>query len=65
MEFITSFIESYGNYITAIISAASIIAAVTPTPKDDEAVSTAKSYVAKAYKLIDFLALNILRAKDK
>ena len=65
MEFIISNFTTYGSYVTAIISAASIIAAVTPTPKDDEAVSKAKAYVAKAYKLIDFLALNILKAKDK
>jgi len=62
---IISIIMEYGNYITAIIAAASTVAAVTPTPKDDEIVSKAKGYVAKGYKLIDFLALNILRAKDK
>ena len=65
MEFIISQFTAYGTYLTAIISAASIIAAVTPTPKDDQAVSKAKSYLAKAYKLVDFLALNILKAKDK
>ena len=65
MEFIISNFTTYGSYVMAIISAASIIAAVTPTPKDDEAVSKAKAYVAKAYKLVDFLALNILKAKDK
>jgi hypothetical protein len=46
------------SYLTAIISAASIIAAVTPTPKDD-------SIVAKIYRLIDLLAVNIGKAKDK
>lgn len=46
------------NYATAIISAASIIAAVTPTPKDD-------NIIAKIYRLLDLAALNIGRAKDK
>ena len=46
------------NYATAIISAASIIAAVTPTPKDD-------NIIAKIYRLLDLAAINIGRAKDK
>jgi hypothetical protein len=44
--------------ITATIAAFSAIAAVTPTPKDD-------TWVAKAYKIVDWLALNIGKAKDK
>jgi len=46
------------SIVTALISAASIIAAVTPTPKDD-------SVVAKIYRAIDLLAVNIGKAKDK
>lgn len=46
------------NYATAIISAASIIAAVTPTPKDD-------NIIAKIYRLLDLAAINIGKAKDK
>lgn len=46
------------NAVTAVIAAASAIAAVTPTPKDD-------GWAAKAYKLIDWLALNVGKAKDK
>lgn len=42
--------------VTAIIAAASAIAALTPTPKDD-------TFVGKAYKLIDWLALNVFNAK--
>ena len=42
----------------AIISCASIIAAVTKTPKDDV-------WIGKLYKLIDICALNIGRAKMK
>ena len=40
------------------ISGASLICALTPTPKDDE-------WIAKYYKVIDWFALNIGKAKDK
>lgn len=46
------------NTLTAVVTAASAIAALTPTPKDE-------GWVAKAYKLVDWLALNIGKAKDK
>ena len=39
-----------------VISVCSIIAAVTPTPKDD-------AWMAKLYKFIDILAINIGKAK--
>jgi hypothetical protein len=42
--------------VTAIIAAASAIAALTPTPKDD-------TIIGKAYKVIDWLALNVFNAK--
>jgi|TARA_R110000803_G_C11711977_1_gene287052 hypothetical protein len=45
-------------WVTAIVTIASIIAASTPTPKDD-------AWIGKIYKFIDLLALNILKAKDK
>ena len=44
-------------WVTAIIAIASLIAAVTPTPQGDK-------WLAKLYKVIDFLALNIGRAKE-
>jgi|TARA_R100000455_G_C6191443_1_gene65534 hypothetical protein len=43
---------------TTIVAAASAIAAITPTPKDD-------TWTSKAYKLVDWLALNVGKAKDK
>lgn len=43
---------------TAVVAACSAIAALTPTPLDD-------GWVKKLYKVIDFLALNIGRAKQK
>lgn len=45
-------------WVTAIIAIASVVAAVTPTPQGDK-------LLAKLYKAIDFLALNIGKAKDK
>jgi hypothetical protein len=44
-------------WVTAIIAIASFIAAVTPTPSGDK-------WLAKLYKVIDFCALNIGRAKE-
>ena len=44
-------------WVTAIIAIASLIAAVTPTPQGDK-------WLAKLYKVIDFLVLNIGRAKE-
>jgi|TARA_R100000541_G_scaffold48526_2_gene55587 hypothetical protein len=43
--------------ITMIVTVASIIAASTPTPKDDV-------WIGKLYKFIDLLALNIGKAKQ-
>lgn len=44
--------------VTTIVTIASLIAASTPTPKDDE-------WVAKLYRFVDLLAINIGKAKDK
>ena len=44
--------------IMAIISVSSIIAAVTPTPKDDV-------WIGKLYKQVDIMALNVWKAKQK
>jgi hypothetical protein len=43
--------------ITGVVCAASIICALTPTPKDDAMIS-------KLYKIVELLALNILKAKQ-
>jgi len=44
------------SIITTIVCAASFIAAMTPTPKDDD-------LLGKLYKGIEILALNIGKAK--
>lgn len=46
------------NVVTAAIALASAIAAITPTPKPG-------SILAKVYGVIDFVALNIGKAKNK
>lgn len=48
----------YFALATSVIAAASALAAATPTPKQG-------TVWAKLYFVIDFLALNILKAKDK
>ena len=46
------------NVVTAFIALASAVAAVTPTPKQG-------SLLAQVYKIIDFAAINIGKAKQK
>ena len=46
------------TWITIIVTVASLIAASTPTPKDDV-------WIGKIYKLVDLLALNIGKAKQQ
>ena len=46
------------TWATAIVTAASAIAAMTPTPKDDNIIKW-------NYKALDFAALNFGKAKDK
>ena len=48
-----------------IISFAAAVSAVTKTPKDDELVSKAQKAYGIAYKVVDVLALNVGRAKNK
>jgi hypothetical protein len=45
------------TWVTAIVTISSIIAASTPTPKDDV-------WIGKLYKVIDMLAMNIGKAKE-
>ena len=61
MEIIMAIIEN----LPYIISFAAAISAVTKTPKDDEAVKKAQKAYNIGYKVIDVLALNIGRAKNK
>ena len=40
-----------------VVTVCSIIAAITPTPKDDQ-------WIAKLYRFIDIMAINIGKAKQ-
>jgi hypothetical protein len=51
-------IPSWLSMLTSLVTAASAVAAATPTPKDD-------TILGKIYKFVDVLALNIGHAKDK
>lgn len=46
------------NVAAAVVALASSVAAVTRTPKKGTALS-------KVYRVVDFLALNVGKAKDK
>ena len=46
------------SWITIVVTVASLVAASTPTPKDNV-------WIGKLYKFIDMLALNIWKAKEK
>jgi hypothetical protein len=60
MENITQLLAGHPWFAvaSAIITLASAIAAVTPTPKQG-------SFLSKVYSIIDLLALNVGKAKDK
>ena len=51
-------ITKFLSVIPTIVLGASLIAALTPTPADD-------GWLKKIYKVIDWCALNVGRAKDK
>ena len=51
-------IETIIDITTTAVTLASTIAAVTKTPEDD-------NWVGKIYRILDFFALNVGRAKDR
>ena len=60
-ELITDIVNNLDTIIavvTSIVAVASGVTALTPTPKDDKVV-------AKVYKVVEWLALNVGKAKDK
>lgn len=58
MEFVQSNWEGIVLVLTSAVALASAVAALTPTPKDD-------GIVKKLYALIDTLAINVGKAKEK
>jgi hypothetical protein len=57
ITWVSSHSDQIISALTSIVTGASALAALTPTPKDD-------TFIGKLYKVIDFLALNIGKAKD-
>jgi len=57
LEFLT-WVVGWLQLIPWIVAGASLIAALTPTPVDD-------GLVKKAYKVLDWFAFNVGKAKDK
>ena len=58
ISYLVANVDSILFAVSAVVAAASAVAALTPTPKDD-------SIVAKAYKVLYWVALNVGKAKDK
>jgi hypothetical protein len=60
MESILQLLETHPwfSVASAVIAVASAISAVTPTPKSG-------TFLSKVYAVIDFLAINIGKAKSK
>lgn len=58
MEYVQSNWDGILLILTSAVALASAVAALTPTPKDD-------GIIKKVYKLLDALALNVGKAKEK
>ncbi len=57
MNWVSAHHEVLFSIATALVTVASLVASLTPTPKDD-------TVVGKLYKIVDFLAINVGKAKD-
>lgn len=57
-------VENIFHMATAIVAAAAVIAAATNTPKDDEYVSMAKTWLKKARAVVDIVGMNWGGAKN-
>ena len=57
LDFISTIIQII-QIIPWLVAGASLIAALTPTPSDDK-------IIGKLYKVLDWFALNIGKAKEK
>ena len=59
MELITNALgNEWVQYVTAAVAVFSAISAVTPTPEPG-------TWRAKMYKVVDWISLNVGKAKDK
>lgn len=53
-----AFLIDIFGIVSMVVFVASFVAMITPTPKDND-------FLGKLYGLIDLLALNVYKAKDK
>jgi hypothetical protein len=58
-------LEGIWGVVASIVTVASLIAALTPSPKDDAAVNTTSSWLTKIRAIVNVLALNVKNAKNK
>jgi hypothetical protein len=60
IQILTNLIQDNGlvTIVTSVVTVFSVLAAATPTPKEGTVWS-------KLYRLVDVLAVNVGRAKDK
>jgi len=65
LNWILENLEQLFAIVTAVIAVASLIAALTPSPKDNDVVNKASSWLGKARTIINLLALNVKNAKPK
>jgi hypothetical protein len=62
MEWILSNLENIWLIVAQVIAVASMITALTPTPKDDAVIAKVQGFVKK---IADLLAVNVLNAKKQ
>ena len=58
LSMIFDMVQDWITIATYCVTFASVVASMTATPKDD-------LWVGRAYKVIDIIALNVGRAKDR
>lgn len=65
LNWILENLEGIFGVIAAIVTAASLVAALTPSAKDDEAVGKASGWLTKFRTIVNLLAINVKNAKPK
>lgn len=57
LQHILTHLPPWLTAIMAVVTAASTVTALTPTPRDDR-------FIGRVYRVLEMLALNVGRAKD-
>jgi len=58
-------LEGIWTILASIVTVASLVAALTPSTKDDVAVGSASSWLTKIKTIVNLLAINVKNAKPK